>query len=211
MSDKEKKEKKNKTEKVEKPEKGGSKSVMPPGYVPRLWKEYNSRVIPDMMNKFQYSNKMQVPRLQKIVVNMGVGEGSRDIKVLDAAVKEMGQITGQKPVITRAKKSIANFKIRAGMPIGCMVTLRGQKMYEFFDRLVNISIPRIKDFRGLSPKAFDGEGNYKFGIKEQSIFPEINFDQIVRAQGMNITIVTSSSTNDESRELLRQLGFPFSA
>ncbi len=212
MSEKEIKDKKPKKEKKEKAaETADGKSVMPPGYVPRLRKIYNDQVVPEMMKKYSYRNRMQVPRLEKIVINMGVGEGSRDIKVLDAAVRELGQITGQKAVITRAKKSIANFKIRAAMPIGCMVTLRGAKMYEFFDRLVNIAIPRIKDFRGLSPRSFDGSGNYTFGIKEQMMFPEIHYDQIVRTQGMNVTVTTTGSSDDESRELLRQLGFPFSA
>ena len=204
MSDKPKKEKAKKEPVVE-------NVGFPAGYTPRLRKFYLEKVIPDLMKKFDYSNRMEVPRIEKIVVNMGVGEGSRDIKLLDAAVKEMGQITGQKPIITRAKKSIANFKIRAGMPVGCKVTLRGTRMYEFFDRLVNISIPRIKDFRGLPPKSFDKDGNYTFGIKEQMIFPEINYDQIIRTQGMDITIVTSARTDDESRELLRHMGFPFRA
>ena len=206
MSAKEKKEKaKSKPEKLEKG------SVHPAGYIPRLQKLYKDQVVPEMMKKLNVSNSIRIPRLKKIVVNMGVGEGSRDIKLLDAAVKELGLITGQKPVITRAKKSIANFKIRSGMPIGCVVTLRGQKMYEFFDRLVNIAIPRIKDFRGVSSKAFDGRGNYTLGIKEQMMFPEINYDQIIRNQGMDITIVTSGTSDNESKELLRQLGFPFSS
>jgi len=179
--------------------------------IPRLKKQYFERVVEELAKKFGYSNVMQAPRLIKIVVNMGVGEGVRDIKALDAAVNDLAQITGQRPVITRAKKSIANFKIRAGMPIGCKVTLRGNRMYEFLERLVNIAIPRIRDFRGLSGHSFDGRGSYTFGIRDQLIFPEIDLDKIMRAQGMDITIVTDAKTDDEARELLRQLGMPFAA
>lgn len=178
--------------------------------MPRLKMLYFEKVIPELSARFGHTNIMQAPRLVKIVVNMGVGEGARDIKLLDAATAELTQITGQKPVITRAKKSIANFKIRAGMPIGCKVTLRGNRMYEFFDRLVNIAIPRIRDFRGLSPRSFDGRGGYTFGVREQLIFPEINLDKVIRTQGMDITIVTSAKSDEESRELLRRLGMPFS-
>jgi large subunit ribosomal protein L5 len=186
------------------------KLIHPDGYLPRLLKMYTEQVIPEMMKRHSFTNRLQVPRLQKITVNIGCGEGSKEIKILDAAVKELGLITGQKPVITRAKKSIANFKLREGMPIGCMVTLRGYLMYEFLDRLVNLSIPRIRDFRGLSPRSFDGRGNYTFGIKEQMIFPEVNVDQIVRVQGMNITLSFKDGTDELSKEILKLLGFPFS-
>ncbi|MCX7919461.1 MAG: 50S ribosomal protein L5 [bacterium] len=179
--------------------------------MPRLKKLYRDKVAHELSKQFGYSNIMQVPRLLKIVVNMGVGEGARDIKALDAAVNDLALITGQKPIITRAKKSIANFKIRAGMPVGCKVTLRGARMYEFFDRLVNIAIPRIRDFRGLSPRSFDGRGSYTFGIREQLIFPEIDLDKVTRTQGMDITIVTTAKTDQEARELLRRLGMPFAA
>lgn len=179
--------------------------------VPRLKKIYGDKIIGDLSTKFGYTNIMEAPRLVKIVVNMGVGEGSRDIKLLDAATHDLTQITGQKPVITRAKKSIANFKIRAGMPVGCKVTLRGNRMFEFFDRLVNIALPRIRDFRGVSPQSFDGRGSYTVGIREQVIFPEIDLDKVIRTQGMDITIVTSAKTDEEARELLRFLGMPFSA
>ena len=179
--------------------------------LPRLKKIYFEKVVGELNAKFGYTNIMQAPRLVKIVVNMGVGEGAKDIKLLDAASNDLTLIAGQKPVITRAKKSIANFKIRAGMPIGCKVTLRGNRMYEFFDRLVNIAIPRIRDFRGLSPRSFDGRGGYTFGIREQLIFPEIDLDKDVRTQGMDITIVTSAKSDEEARELLRCLGMPFAA
>jgi large subunit ribosomal protein L5 len=186
------------------------KTVRPDGYVPRLYKTYLEKVVPEMMKNHNFTNRLQVPKINKIVINIGCGEGSRDIKVLDAAVKELGQITGQRPVITRAKKSIANFKIREEMPIGCMVTLRGIRMYEFLDRTINITFPRIKDFRGVSHKSFDGRGNYTMGLKEQVIFPEINMDHIVRSQGMNITISMSGTSDELSKELLKGLGFPFS-
>lgn len=177
--------------------------------LPRLKKIYLDKVIGELSAKFGYTNVMEAPRLMKVVINMGVGEGSRDIKLLDAATNDLMQITGQKPVVTRAKKSIANFKIREGMPVGCKVTLRSNRMYEFFDRLVNIAIPRIRDFRGLSPHSFDGRGSYTFGIREQLIFPEIDLDKVVRTQGMDITIVTSAKSDEEARELLRYLGMPF--
>jgi large subunit ribosomal protein L5 len=179
--------------------------------LPRLKKIYIDKVIGELSTKFGYTNIMEAPRLTKIVINMGVGEGSRDIKFLDAATHDLAQITGQKPVVTRAKKSIANFKIREGMPVGCKVTLRGIRMYEFFDRLVNIAIPRIRDFRGVSPRSFDGRGSYTLGIREQLIFPEIDLDKVVRTQGMDITIVTSAKSDEEARELLRCLGMPFTA
>lgn len=179
--------------------------------LPRLKKIYIEKVVPQLSAQFKYKNVMQAPRLVKIVVNMGVGEGARDIKLLDAATADLAQITGQKPIITRAKKSIANFKIRTGMPVGCKVTLRGDRMLEFFDRLVNIAIPRIRDFRGLSANSFDGRGSYTFGIREQLIFPEIDLDKVVRTQGMDITIVTTAKSDEEARELLRNLGMPFIA
>jgi large subunit ribosomal protein L5 len=177
--------------------------------LPRLKKIYFDKVVGELSGKFGYTNILEAPRLIKIVVNMGVGEGSRDIKLLDAATHDLAQITGQKPVVTRAKKSIANFKIRAGMPVGCKVTLRGNRMYDFFDRLVNIAIPRIRDFRGVSPRSFDGRGSYTLGIREQLIFPEIDLDKVVRTQGMDITIVTTAKSDEEARELLRCLGMPF--
>ncbi len=183
----------------------------PEGYLPRLYKRYTEEVSPAMMKAYGMKNRMQLPKIKKITVNVGCGEGSRDIKVLEAAIKDITLITGQKPVITRAKKSIANFKLREGMPIGCMVTLRGTLMYEFLDRLINLAIPRIKDFRGLSPKSFDGAGNYTFGLKDQVIFPEIEVDDNLRPTGMNITITIAGGSNELSRELLKGLGFPFSA
>jgi len=170
---------------------------------------YEDKVIPGLMKRFNYRNKMEVPKLEKIVVNMGLGEAIQNIKILDSAVQEIGQITGQKPVITKAKKSIAQFKLRTGMPIGCMVTLRKERMYEFFTRLVNIALPRVRDFKGLSGKSFDGRGNYALGIREQLIFPEIRYDKIDKVKGMNIVIVTTAKTDEESKELLRMLGMPF--
>lgn len=162
-----------------------------------------------MMKKFGYKNIMQVPKLDKIVVNMGIGEARENEKILDAATRDMAIITGQKPVITKAKKSIANFKIREGMPIGCKVTLRGDRMYEFLDRLVNLALPRVRDFRGISADAFDGRGNYSLGLKEQIIFPEIEYDKIEQLRGMNIAITTTAQTDEEARELLRLMGAPF--
>jgi len=158
---------------------------------------------------FNYKSVMQVPKIEKIVVNMGLGEAIQNVKILDSASEELATITGQKAVITKAKKSIASFKLRQGMPIGCMVTLRRERMYEFLDRLVNVSLPRVRDFKGVSPKGFDGQGNYSLGIKEQLIFPEINYDKIDKIKGMNITIVTSAKTDEEGRALLRLLGMPF--
>ena len=175
----------------------------------RLKKRYRGEVVPSMQKDFSYKNLMQVPRLEKIVVNMGLGEAVQNSKVIDSAAGELGQITGQKPVVTRARKSISNFRLRAGMPIGCMVTLRGNRMYEFFDRLVNIAIPRVRDFRGVSPKAFDGRGNFSLGIKEQIIFPEIDYDKIDKIKGMGIVITTTAQTDREAKELLRLLGMPF--
>jgi large subunit ribosomal protein L5 len=177
--------------------------------VPRLKKLYQEVIIPEMMKKFGYKSVMQVPRLVKIVVNMGVGQATQDPKLLEMAMKELAKITGQKPVIRRARKSISNFKLRAGMAIGCKVTLRRERMYEFLDRLINAAIPRIRDFRGLSDKSFDGRGNYTLGIKEHIIFPEINVDEVERIFGMDITIVTTAKTDEEAYELLRLFGMPF--
>ncbi len=170
---------------------------------------YHQEVVPAMMKEFGYKNRMQVPRLEKIVINVGMGEAISNVKMLDAAVKEMTQIAGQKPVVTRAKKSIAGFKLREGLPIGAKVTLRRDRMYEFLDRLLYAALPRIRDFRGISLKAFDGNGNYTLGIKEQLIFPEINYDEVMAIHGMDITLVTSASNDTEGRALLRNFGFPF--
>jgi len=170
---------------------------------------YEKEAVPALIKAFDYKNIMQVPRLEKVVLNMGLGEAVQNIKVLDGAVEELKIIAGQKPVITRAKKSIAAFKLREGMPIGCMVTLRRGRMYDFFYKLVNVALPRVRDFRGISGKAFDGRGNYSLGIKEHMIFPEIDFDKIDRIKGLNITVVTSAKTDEEGKELLRILGMPF--
>jgi large subunit ribosomal protein L5 len=170
---------------------------------------YQQKVVPALMKRFDYKNVMQVPRLEKIVVNMGLGEAIQNIKILDSAVQEMTTITGQKPVITKAKKSIAQFKLRKGVPIGCMVTLRKERMNEFFNRLVNTALPRVRDFKGISGKSFDGRGNYALGIREQLIFPEIHYDKIDKIKGMNIVIVTTAKTDEEGKELLRLLGMPF--
>jgi large subunit ribosomal protein L5 len=170
---------------------------------------YQEKAVPALMKRFNYKNGMQVPRLEKIVINMGLGEAIQNIKILDSAAQELGQITGQKPVITKAKKSIAQFKLRTGMPIGCCVTLRKERMYEFFSRLVNIALPRVRDFKGLSGKSFDGRGNYALGIREQLIFPEIHYDKIDKIKGMNIVIVTTARTDEEGKELLKLLGMPF--
>jgi len=177
--------------------------------VTRLQEKYNSEVIPAMMDKFGYKNIMQVPKLEKIVINMGVGEAKDNSKVLDAAVSDMQLITGQKAVLTRAKKSVANFKIRDNMEIGCKVTLRKEKMFQFADKLMNIALPRVRDFRGVPTKSFDGRGNYALGIKEQLIFPEIEYDKIDKVRGMDIIFVTTAKTDEEARELLRFLGMPF--
>ncbi len=170
---------------------------------------YNRDIVPKLMKEFGYRNRMQVPKMEKIVINMGLGEAVQNIKILDSAVKEVAAITGQQPVITRARKSIAGFKLREGMPIGCMVTLRGDRMYAFFDKLVGATIPRIRDFRGLSVKGFDGRGNYTLGIKEHIIFPDIDIDKVDKIKGMNITFVTTAKTDEEGRSLLRHLGMPF--
>jgi large subunit ribosomal protein L5 len=179
------------------------------GPPPRLALHYKDKVVPDLMQKFGYKTVMQVPRIKKITLNMGVGETVNDKKVLDNAVADMARIAGQKPVVTNARKSIANFKVRAGFPIGCMVTLRGARMYEFLDRLVNIAIPRIRDFRGVSNRAFDGRGNYSLGVREQIIFPEIEYDKIDALRGMNIAITTTAKSDDEARALLGAFRFPF--
>ena len=170
---------------------------------------YMSEVVPGMIKKFQYKNSMEVPKLEKIVINMGVGEARENPKALESAVSDMTTISGQKPIITKAKKSIANFKLREGMPIGCKVTLRGSKMYEFADRLISLALPRVRDFRGVNPNAFDGRGNYALGIKEQLIFPEISYDKIDKVRGMDIIFVTTAKTDEEARELLTLLGMPF--
>lgn len=178
---------------------------------PRLQEKYLSDAMKAMMDKFGYKNVMEIPRLEKVVINMGVGEAAANSKVLDAAVSDMTLISGQKPVITKAKKSIATFKIRAGMPIGAKVTLRGKRMYYFLDKLINIALPRVRDFRGVNPASFDGRGNYALGMKEQLIFPEVDYDKIDKIRGMDIIIVTTANTDEEARELLRLLGMPFSA
>jgi large subunit ribosomal protein L5 len=175
----------------------------------RLKELYDKEIIPRLMKEFNYRNVMEVPKLEKIVLNMGLGEAIQNVKILDSAVEEMAAIAGQKAVITKAKKSIASFKLRQGMPIGCMVTLRRGKMYEFLDRLVNVSLPRVRDFKGVSGKAFDGLGNYSLGVKEQLIFPEINYDKVDKIKGMNITIVTSARNDEEGRALLKLMGMPF--
>jgi large subunit ribosomal protein L5 len=175
----------------------------------RLKEHYQTELIPKLMKEFNYKNSMQVPRMQKLLLSMGVGEAIQNIKVLDSALIELMTIAGQKAVTTKAKKSIANFKLRQGMPIGCMVTLRKDKMYEFFDRLVNVALPRVRDFRGVSGKSFDGRGNYSLGIKEQIIFPEIDYDKIDKIKGLNINIVTTAKTDEEGKALLKLMGMPF--
>jgi large subunit ribosomal protein L5 len=180
-------------------------------FKPRLRDAYQGKVIPALMKEFGYKNVMQVPKLERIVLNVGMGEAIQNVKLLESAVTELGTITGQKPVVTRAKKAIAGFKLRQGLPIGAKVTLRSRRMYEFFDRLVTLALPRIRDFRGVSPKAFDGRGNYTLGVKEQLIFPEIKYDEVASIHGMDITIVTTAKTNDEGKALLKHLGMPFRA
>lgn len=175
----------------------------------RLKELYSNEIVPQLTKEFSYNNVMQVPRIEKVVVNMGLGEAIQNVKILDSAVEELAAITGQKAVITKAKKSIAGFKLRQGMPIGCMVTLRREKMFEFLDRLINIALPRVRDFKGISGKGFDGRGNYSLGVKEQLIFPEINYDKIDKIKGLNITIVTTAKTDEESKALLKLLGMPF--
>jgi large subunit ribosomal protein L5 len=180
-------------------------------YTPRLRKAYDERIVQAMTEKFGYKNRLEVPRLEKITLNMGVGEASQDKKKVQTAAEEMALIAGQKPVITIAKKSIAQFKLREGMPIGCKVTLRRERMYEFLDRLVTIAMPRIRDFRGLNPKSFDGRGNYAMGFKEQIVFPEISYDKIEKVRGLDIIVTTTAKTDEEARELLSLFGFPFPA
>lgn len=177
--------------------------------LPRLKGRYRESIAPALKTQFGYKNVMQIPTLTKVVINMGVGEAAKDSKLIEGAIRDLQTITGQKPLVTKARKSIANFKLREGMPIGAHVTLRGDRMWEFMDRLLSISLPRIRDFRGLSPKQFDGQGNYTFGITEQVVFPEIEQDKLDRVRGMDITIVTTAKNDDEGRALLRALGFPF--
>ncbi|KXG75711.1 50S ribosomal protein L5 [Fervidicola ferrireducens] len=177
--------------------------------MPRLREKYEKEVIPALMKKFNYKNVMQVPRLEKVVLNMGISDAKENPKAIESATRDLAMITGQKPVVTKAKKSIASFKIRKGMAIGAKVTLRGNRMYEFLDKLFNIALPRVRDFKGLSPDAFDGRGNYTLGIREQLIFPEIDYDKIDKIRGMDITIVTTAKTDEEARELLKGLGMPF--
>jgi len=178
-------------------------------YVSRIRQAYHKEIVRQMMERYGYKNPMAVPRLRKIVVNMGVGEANQNIKILDAAVDQLAAIAGQKPVIRRARKSIANFKIRQGMPIGCTVTLRGDMMYDFFDRLVSIALPRVRDFRGLPTRSFDGRGNYTLGLKDQLVFMEVNYAKVDKVHGMNVTIVTTADTDEESKNLLTLLGMPF--
>lgn len=175
----------------------------------RLQERYRDEVAPALKQRFGYSSPMAIPRVAKVVINMGVGDAIADAKVLDAAVDELATITGQRPAVTKARKSISNFKLRAGMSIGCRVTLRGKRMYEFLDRLTNLALPRVRDFRGVSPKAFDGRGNYTLGVRDQLIFPEINFNKVQKVKGMNVCIVTTASTDEEARALLDGLGMPF--
>ena len=175
----------------------------------RLKERYTTEIVPKLMKTFEYKSVMQVPKIEKIVLNMGLGEAIQNVKILDSAVEELTKIVGQKAVITKAKRSIASFKLRQGMPIGCMVTLRQDQMYEFLDRLLNVALPRVRDFKGVSPKAFDGKGNYSLGVKEQLIFPEIDYDKIDKIKGLNISIVTTAKTDEEGRELLKLMGKPF--
>jgi len=177
--------------------------------ISRLHEKYRKEAMPALTKRFGYKNSMAVPRLKKVTLNIGFGEASQNVKLLDTAAQELGQIAGQKPVITRAKKSIANFKIRKGMPIGCMVTLRGERMYEFLDRLASIVLPRVRDFKGLAPNSFDGRGNYTLGLKDQLVFPEIDYTRVDKIKGMNVTITTSARSDEEGRELLKLLGVPF--
>jgi large subunit ribosomal protein L5 len=178
-------------------------------YIPRLRRDYDERIAPAMMERFGYKNRLEIPRIEKVVINMGVGEATQDKKKVETAASEMELIAGQKPVITKAKKSIAQFKLREGMPIGVKVTLRRERMYEFLDRLVTVALPRVRDFRGLNPKSFDGRGNYAMGLKEQLIFPEISYDKVDKVRGMDIIVTTSAKTDEEARELLRLFNFPF--
>ena len=179
------------------------------GYTPRLLTDYRDRVRDELTKEFGYTNPMQLPKLVKVVMNMGIGEGSRDVKMLEALRENLRKISGQRPLVTRARKSIANFKLREGMPIGCSVTLRGNRMQEFIDRLISVVIPRVRDFRGLSPRSFDGHGNFAMGVTEQLVFPEIHYDEVPQVQGMDIVIVTTAKTDEEGRRLLQLLGMPF--
>ncbi|HWG58662.1 MAG TPA: 50S ribosomal protein L5 [Candidatus Acidoferrales bacterium] len=179
--------------------------------ISRLHDKYRKEAVPALTKRFSYGNTMAVPRVSKVTVNIGLGEASQNVKLLDTAALELGQIAGQRPVITRAKKSIANFKIRKGMPIGCMVTLRGERMYEFLDRLASVVLPRVRDFRGLPPNSFDGRGNYTLGLRDQLVFPEIDYTRVDKIKGMNITITTTARSDEEGRELLKLLGVPFRA
>lgn len=182
--------------------------------VPRLKEVYKSKVVPSLKSRFSYKNNMEIPRIEKIVINMGLGrlsDGGKDKKIIEESVEELSLITGQRPVVRAARKSIAGFKLREGVPVGCSVTLRGNKMYEFLDRLINLTLPRVRDFRGVSAKAFDGRGNYTLGLKEQIIFPEIDYSKVQHVKGMNITIVTTARTDEEARGLLREFGMPFIA
>ena len=211
-----------KEQKEQKPKKKGAAEVAAPeqGSKPsrpklnnaasaRLRDKYKSEVVPSLMKEFELKNVMAVPRLEKVVINMGMGEATQNAKVLDPAVAELTQITGQKPIVTKAKKSIAAFKVREGMPIGAMVTLRGDRMYEFLDRLMNVALPRVRDFRGVSTKSFDGRGNYTLGLRDQLIFPEIDYAKVDKQKGMNVTIVTTASSDDQARSLLKAMGMPF--
>ncbi len=193
------------------PEASVEESASEASVQPRLREMYRETVVPVLMKEFGYKNPMQVPRLHCIVLNVGMGEAIQNVKLLESAASELGTITGQRPIVTKAKKAIAGFKLRQGMPIGAKVTLRSRRMYEFFDRLVSTALPRIRDFRGVSPKAFDGRGNYTLGLKEQLIFPEIEYDSVASIHGMDITIVTTARTNDEGKALLKHLGMPFRA
>ncbi len=178
-------------------------------YQPRLRNKYKDEIVPQLMKDFGFKNVMQVPKLERIVINMGLGEAVQNAKLIESAAEELSAITGRKPVVTRAKKSIAGFKLREGMPIGVMVTLRGEQMYDFLDRLVSLALPRTRDFKGISPKAFDGRGNYTLGIREQIVFPEINYDRIDHIKGMNVTLVTTAETDEQGHALLKSLGMPF--
>jgi large subunit ribosomal protein L5 len=200
-----------KAKEVKKPKARTAPAPAAGDYVPRLKDRYAKTVLPRLMEQFGYTNRFRVPRLSKVIVNIGMGKAVQNPKLLETAVKELAQIAGQQPVVTTAKKSIASFKIRVGMPIGCRVTLRGNRMYEFLDRLTSVALPRIRDFRGVSPKSFDGRGNYTIGIREQLIFPEIHFDQIAEPHGMDITVVTTAKSNPEAKALLELLGMPFRA
>lgn len=175
----------------------------------RMYEMYRKSVVPSLMNQFSYKNTLQVPKVEKVVINLGLGEATQNPKVIDVAVQELSQITGQRPVVTRAKKSIAGFRLRAGMPIGTKVTLRGERMYHFLDKLLNVALPRVRDFRGVSPKAFDGRGNYTLGLREQLIFPELSYDEVDKVRGMEVVMVTTAHTDEEAHALLTELGMPF--